>query len=218
MLHRFKHCRFVNATVLLRLLMGRLVLLHIAAVAIVVAPSWLAVALPLPYLAVALPLPCCCLPLPCGWLLPCHCLADALLLPCRCLAIALPMPCRSLPMPHHCCCPLPPLPPVYCSILQFFFLPSAFVVVIIFMDCCFLVSLVSKWCLLVFKRFFARSRSMERVLVWAFLSPRFRISLSRRSYICMYEQDVSSCKFEMIRIISHVDIVDLFRMMVWMTN
>jgi len=170
--------------------MGQLVLLPIAAVAIAVAPSWLAVALPLPYLAVALPLPCCCLPLPCGWLLPCHCLADALLLPCRCLAIALPMPCRSLPMPHHCCCPLPPLPPVYCSILQFFFLPSAFVVVIIFIDCCFLV-----WSLVASGVCWSSKDFLLEVNRWrAFLSPRFRISLSRRSYICMYEQDVSSCK------------------------
>jgi len=114
-------------------------------------------------------------------------------LPCRCLAIALPLPAVSLAVSSPLL-PLPLLLLVYCSLSHFFFLPAAFVAVIIFHGLlCFDTSLVaggacwlSKDILFVFC-----SKSIDGE---HFYRQRFRISLSHRSYICMYEQDVSSCK------------------------
>jgi len=93
-------------------------------------------------------------------------------LPCRCLAIAWPLPAVSLAVSSPLL-PLPPLPLVYCSLSHFFFLPAAFVAVIIFHGLlCFDTSLVAGGACWLSKDILLQDCFVLKVDRWrAFLSP-----------------------------------------------
>jgi len=148
-----------------------LVLLPLAAVSIAIA---LRHCFPLCCLAVALPLPCRC---------HCHCLAVTSLL--------------ALLLPRHCCCHCHHCRWFIVAFLIFSFSLQLLLLSSYFMACCFWYIAGSRQVVLVGcqKIFHCKTVLCSKSIDGEhFYCQRFHISLSRRSYICMYEQDVSSCK------------------------